>query len=77
MKNENVEKRLNMLPFLNQPTPELMYDPITEGDAPRTSTVAQMRESQRKGSVGIGMNEQSFNESMDDFGQGCGDCPKR
>lgn len=66
-----------MLPFLNQPTPELMYEPKEPALEPSTPTVAQMRESQRKGSVGIGMNEQSFNESMDDFGQGCGDCPKR
>lgn len=45
------------------------------GTEPGFPTVAEMRESQRKGSEGIGLNKQSFNEDLKDFNQGCSDCP--
>jgi hypothetical protein len=34
------------------------------GAAPNAPTVAEMRESQRKGSEGIGLNKQSFNDDL-------------
>ncbi len=36
-------------------------------------TIEEMRESQRKGNEGIGLNEQSYNADQADFNQGCGD----
>jgi hypothetical protein len=63
-----------MLPFLNQPEGNTMAKKESEGTS--MPTVAEMRESQRKGSVGIGLNEKSYNEDQADFNQGCGDCPK-
>ena len=47
-----------------------------ESEGTSMPTVDEMRESQRKGSVGIGLNEKSYNEDQADFNQGCGDCPK-
>ena len=39
------------------------------GSEPGFPTVAEMRESQRKGSEGIGLNEQSHNDDLRDFNQ--------
>jgi hypothetical protein len=49
---------------------------IADGGAdPGIPTVAEMRESQRKGSTGIGMAPESFCDQMKDFDQGAADCP--
>lgn len=45
------------------------------GPDPSFPTVAEMRESQRKGSEGIGTAPESFCEQMKDFDQGAEDCP--
>ena len=49
---------------------------ITDGGTdPGFPSVSEMRESQRKGSEGIGTSDQSYNERMKDINQGCSDCP--
>jgi len=63
-----------MLPFFNKPEGNMAKE-NDGGSEPGFPTVAEMRESQRKGSEGIGLNEQSYNESLKDFNQGCSDCP--
>lgn len=66
-----------MLPFLNQPEVQPMKTrEITDGGSePGVPSVAEMRESQRKGSEGKGTNDQTLNESLKDFNMGCSDCP--
>jgi len=63
-----------MLPFLNKPEGNSMAKRESEGGS--VPTVAESRESQRKGSEGIGLNEKSYNEDQADFNMGHGDCPK-
>ncbi len=44
------------------------------GSEPNTPSVSEMRESQRRGSEGIGLNEESFGQMQESFNrQGCCD----
>jgi hypothetical protein len=45
------------------------------GNDPGFPSVAEMKESQRKGAEGKGTSEKTYNEMMSEFDQGCKDCP--
>ncbi len=43
------------------------------GSDPNTPSVSEMRESQRRGSEGIGLNENSYSQDQEDFNRQGGD----